>query len=144
VGNLWGKENALRGSLYWENSLFRNFPAAGVVGTCGGGIKKSLAGWLCGYHFFLFFVAAKSALKIFNPSFLLLKKLKNKTSGNLLKKTDNFLNASFSAVENRIVIAARFSIIFTLKTGFGFRFYASEKLGGLARLSRLPASGSPT
>jgi hypothetical protein len=79
VGNLWGKENALRGSLYWENSLFRNFPAAGVVGTCGGGIKKSLAGWLRRLSlFFYFLLLPKTALKIFNPSFLLLKKLKIK------------------------------------------------------------------
>jgi hypothetical protein len=55
VGNLWGKENALRGSLYWENSLFKKFSGCrGVVGTCGGGIKKSLVAGKAGYRFFYF------------------------------------------------------------------------------------------
>jgi hypothetical protein len=50
-----------------------------VVGTCGGGIKKSFwrAGF-AGYRFFYFLLLPKTALKIFNPSFLLLKKLKIK------------------------------------------------------------------
>jgi hypothetical protein len=79
VGSLRGKENALRGRYIGKIRYLGSFPAAGVVGTCGGGIKKSFwrAGF-AGYRFFYFLLLPKTALKIFNPSFLLLKKLKIK------------------------------------------------------------------
>jgi hypothetical protein len=79
VGNLWGKENALRGRYIGKIRYLGSFPAAAVWSVIvGAALRKVWRAGFAGYRFFYFLLLPKTALKIFNPSFLLLKKLKIK------------------------------------------------------------------